>query len=752
MLAGESKRVVQSRLTQGLSPTNLASTIPRKSRLERSIPVEALSSLAAREGNSKRPVYEIHKWWARRLGVNFRMLLLAATMPSNTRDEKLWREFYSGHYRSDLRLLDPFVGGGTSIVESLKLGFYSAGVDIDPVAWFVTKKEVEPCDITALRSQRDRIIEIVKTKVGPLYETSVPGGTRHPVVNFFWVDDVSCPKCKTQFEGHPNHYLAFSPNGKYVTAFCQKCHNTATFTKGTPAFTCRSCSTKTPIDSGPAKEGKFVCPECDANIDRSELVTTLGKPLPQKLFAIEYEERKSRKRHFKGATQDDQTKFEEARKLLESQRSTLPYPQDRIPTENRSDPRPLSLGYEYYHQLFNDRQLYTLSLIYQEILEVKDRNLREYLLLAFSDSLASNNMLCAYAFGYRKLTPLFGLHAYRMVNRPVEGNTISTHSGRGSFPKCVEKLLTGKMFCKNPYEYEYKKNGDPKQVRTGESIEVVVTENTQGWFGGEARCLLLNQSSKSLEHFQDGTIDLILTDPPYYDNLPYSELSDFFYVWLKRALADESPHWQGSSTPMAGSLFVASNTKEQKEQYVQGLAQVFREGRRIIKSSGMMVFTYHHRRSDAWVALYSALHEARWSVTNVFPLLSEGKSGFHSSKGSLKWDMVFVCRPDLDRQASRLVPTRVTRWTEKRAGRWVERLRGSGLTIPEGDLRSLMAALTIMHLLTLNVPYAKALPFLQEYLIDKEPRNNASQSLDIQHNSEDKAHGGSDLDDDAAQV
>src|SRR2546425_5945870 len=167
-------------------------SIPRPSRLERDLPVERLFPLALNEGNRKRPVYEIHKWWARRLGVNFRALLLSAILPSDAHEATLWRSFYSVHNFAKLVVLDPFMGGGTSIVESVKVGARAIGIDVDPIAWFVTKKELDPCDLQLVRREAKAVIDSVGKSVSRLYTTKCPQGHVANSVYFFWVDVAVC--------------------------------------------------------------------------------------------------------------------------------------------------------------------------------------------------------------------------------------------------------------------------------------------------------------------------------------------------------------------------------------------------------------------------------------------------------------------------------------------------------------------------------------------------------------------------------
>ena len=123
------------------------------SYIEKDFPIERLNEIALKEANAKKPIYQIHKWWARRLGSIFRMIILATFLPQDISEDELWKRFYSRTDLGDKIILDPFMGGGTTIVEALKLGCKVIGVDIHPVAWFVTKKEVEPLDIEEFKRE-----------------------------------------------------------------------------------------------------------------------------------------------------------------------------------------------------------------------------------------------------------------------------------------------------------------------------------------------------------------------------------------------------------------------------------------------------------------------------------------------------------------------------------------------------------------------------------------------------------------------
>lgn len=665
------------------------------------IPVEWLHDIALREGNSKKPIYRIHKWWARRLGSVFRTLLILAMTPSRQRMDRVPNDFYLQHDFSNLTVLDPFMGGGTSIIEASKCGARTIGIDIDPVAWFITKKEIELCPTEEIHKTLADIERSVGGEIRSYYLTRTPIGQVVPVIYYFWVNLITCPDCETQFEAHPHYQLFRDKKNAQQTVFCKACHAIETIPLSQTSLTCQECGKATEIKAGTIRYGKFTCPQCQHS---ALIVSAIGpeRPLPKRLFAVEYEvedEDGEISRYYKAADAYDIGLFEEAERRFEELEAELLFPREPIPAEGRSDPRPISHGYNYYYQLFNARQLLCLSLLYREITEISDDQVREYLLIAFSDSLSSNNMLCSYAFGYRKLTPLFGLHAFNVVNRPIENNVWggTKRYGRGSFLNCVNKMLRGKDYGERPYEIRYK-NGEPKQVFTGEKVTTSVTTNIEDWYRGEAQSLLLNCSSTDLQGLKDKSVDLILTDPPYYDNLSYSELSDFFYVWLRDHLPRDGRSVNGSSAPYLHALYVNENDDPSHRRFIRDLTEVFTHCKRVLRSNGLMVFTFHHRDVEAWGALARALLDAGFLVTNVFPVRSEGKSGFHSTTGTIKWDSVLICRPKEEVSSREPGSNRgFLRSVKANHSRWKRRLQEANLIFGWVDSLSLGYALAVQQ-------------------------------------------------------
>ena len=152
--------------------------VPRA--IEVGFPIAEINRLAQPERNSFKPIYQMHKWFARRASCVFRAILLGALKPAWDADGEtidLMEEFYRNHGDDPDTVgkvvLDPFMGGGTTVVEALRLGCRVIGIDLNPVAWFIVKTEVEPADLDALRDAFERLAArpVAWNRGAPLRET-----------------------------------------------------------------------------------------------------------------------------------------------------------------------------------------------------------------------------------------------------------------------------------------------------------------------------------------------------------------------------------------------------------------------------------------------------------------------------------------------------------------------------------------------------------------------------------------------------
>jgi hypothetical protein len=238
----------------------------------------------------------------------------------------------------------------------------------------------------------------------------------------------------------------------------------------------------------------------------------------------------------------------------------------------------------------------------------------------------------------------------------------------------------------------------------GEAADTRVVRTFAGWKSGAARALLLNRSSVGLRPVPSRSVSLILTDPPFYDNLPYSELSDFYFQWLRPVL-QEYGAGERNTAAISQSLFARRKSALEHARYLMGLTQVMQECARVLKRSGILAFTFHHREPAAWHALASAIANAGFSVTGVSPVRAEGVSGFHSYEGTPKWDSVITCR--LTRRVSGSSGADLARIVEK-VGRiekgWFGYLKKASIRLSSSDRSSLASSLALREGVNASLP------------------------------------------------
>jgi hypothetical protein len=249
-------------------------------------------------------------------------------------------------------------------------------------------------------------------------------------------------------------------------------------------------------------------------------------------------------------------------------------------------------------------------------------------------------MLTYYAFGWRRLAPLFTLRAYRHVTRPVEVNPWLDGTGRGTFPNAVRQVQRAAEFARAP-----------RELRAEGGFQLAPAPNR---VAAEAppTVRVLNWDARNLSFLPDCSVDLALTDPPYFDNIAYSELSDFFVPWLE--LLEQIP--AAPRRPSIGEeVGLGRRDAADKARFGRMLACCFHEVARVLKPEGRLIFTFQHKTAGAWDALANALAGAGFRVLQVFPMLGDSAAGLHNEAGSSRWDAVFVCRGDAPRSDAPLL-------------------------------------------------------------------------------------------------
>ncbi|MDT3329449.1 hypothetical protein Q9S78_02090 [Microbacterium sp. KSW-18] len=581
------------------------------------LPILELAELARRESHRPRPVYLAHKWFARRFGTAMRALLVG----SQTRTERdFWEAFESGASLTGLTVLDPFVGGGTSLYEASRLGANVIGSDIDPVACAVTEFELtaqdcpDPWDVYA-----DIAEQLVPQQ--SLYATVGPEGDPRTGLHYFWVQRISCGLCSASYDAHPNFRIAV--DGDAQIAICRECGEIHRLGKEVTKLACQ-CGADTVIAEGHVRRGVASCPQCSHSEALIQHSRRTGARPKFELFAVEsipagqtsHRAVPIRERLIHRPSELDFANLDQAQRDLVRESDRLP--SRSIPRAGRSDDRLTSYGYSNYTELFTDRQLLHANRLLTAISSLSSEHQRSYA-LAFSNHLTSNCLLTRYTERWRQVTPLFSLRAFAHSCRPVELNPWLRGTGRGTFPNALRKVANAIAFAKNPREY----------TSTG-FIDSPLPSNKR-----TAR--VLNDDSRNLSQIPDASVDIVLTDPPYLDNIDYSELADFFIPWLAAAGAIVDP-----GGPSPASLAAKGRGSEHQPQFSEGLQDCFAEAARVLKPGGRLVFTFQHAAPSAWIALGTALRGSGLHPVSVFPLRGDSDMSLHRRDGSTVWDAVFV--------------------------------------------------------------------------------------------------------------
>lgn len=304
-------------------------------------------------------------------------------------------------------------------------------------------------------------------------------------------------------------------------------------------------------------------------------------------------------------------------------------------------------GFTHWWTMFNPRQLLVHAQLLKAIVNVGsyDWKVREYVLGAFQNFLRNQNSLAFWHMTYDKLAPAMSNSNFHPKNNVVEVGVFPP-MGYGPWSSTVEVLFNGGEWAQNPWEAvsaEYLKR-DASSVATeisGKSEKVYPSDRL---LGAETYC----GSSTDLTYAPTASVDLVITDPPFGGLLHYSELSDFFYVWLRLVLKDKYPeYFRADYTPK--SLEAVANRAREPEDpdgfYQRLLTQCWREAHRALKPGGLLAFTFHHSEDAPWVSVLESLFDAGFFLEATYPIRSDetkGEGEFGSK--TIEYDIIHVCR------------------------------------------------------------------------------------------------------------
>jgi len=304
-------------------------------------------------------------------------------------------------------------------------------------------------------------------------------------------------------------------------------------------------------------------------------------------------------------------------------------------------------GFTHWWTMFNPRQMLVHTQLLKAIVNVGSFSAesREFVLGAFQQYLRNQSLFTLWNLGADKLEPMFANNNYHPKSTVVE-NCVFPSLGRGNWSSCVEGIVEGRQWAVDPWDtvsVEGLQRDDASLAKESSAKGEKVYSNDPV---GNAN--VLQGSSTELNQFQDASLDLVVTDPPFGGLLHYSELSDFFYVWLRLPLQDKYPEiFSGEYTPKAMEA-VANRAREPEDAdgfYQRLLTQCWREAHRILKPGGILAFTFHHSEDEPWVAVLESLFDAGFYLEATYPIRSDetkGEGEFGSK--TIEYDIIHVCR------------------------------------------------------------------------------------------------------------
>ena len=591
------------------------STVP----IDTTFPEQEANKLAEIESFNKhlfRPNTYLHKWWARRSGSTFRYILKQLVPDSSKRD------YYSAGGMEGVTILDPMMGGGTILHEAIRLGANVIGYDIDPIPVLQAKASLTSIPI-ADKEQAYRTFEKELAKrILKYYKTS-------------------CPTCQGIAEIQFTLYglRKLSRNGEVIVvdSFVLREESDGTHRKLDEFYPSRAVSI-----------GERAWPIIDKEHARELGINGRSSDLLDAAFTERYVPLiiagycPVHRNFFKQLdSQDIKLLLSADRWACKNiQHSTTDFV---IPAGPKSDDL-ANRNIHHFSDLFFPRQLIYITQS-QAILDTVPHEHVLWLSLLLSTSLEFNAALCGYK-GAEKRRPgairhVFSHHAYSFPYTALENNPLFSRRASGTLGSLFDsRIAIAGRWAEAPIERRFTKDGWVKTTISNE-VDLGQEVSSPDEFIGRKRMFLVTQNDSTHMALPSESVDFVVTDPPYFDSVQYSDLSHFFRCWLKTFLPNEA-NWQYVTQSSAVAESACS-----EEKFGAVIGRIWRECNRLLaRPHGRLIFTYHHWNPSAWSQLTIALQQANFALINAFVVHSENPISVHiMNLRALTHDTILVLKP-----------------------------------------------------------------------------------------------------------
>ena len=653
--------------------------------IEESFPVKEVSIESAKEKNIRHGhISTLHIWWARRPLASSRATAYAALIPApkneeerkKTKDfiielskwenslnqkliEKARKDILEANGGKPPKVLDPFSGGGAIPLEALRLGCETYANDYNPVAVLIEKCTLEYPQkygkklVEDVKKWGEWVLEEAKKELEQFYpsdveekksyfkdqkEVSIP-------VGYIWARTIKCqnPKCEAEIPLMRQFWLAKKPNKKVILYPYTK-------NKRVEFKIVGDGYEKMPKDFDPEKgtvaRAVAECLYCGSIVEAKDVRKQFrdGKSC-QRMVAVVTHKIGTQGKKYRLATDNDMDVYNKAEKYLERKCEKLekewgisPIPDEPLPKERArgfSGFRVILYGFNIWGDLFNARQKLALVTMTEKIREAHKKMLSQkyeeeykkailsYLSLALDRLATRNANVSVWHTGSEQTEKVFAMQAlpmqwsYPESNPLTEGNVIGFMGNIDSIEEVINNLS-----------------------KISKSIKISVT-----------------QSSATELSYKDNFFDAIFTDPPYYDNVAYADLSDFFYVWLKRALDNSYPElFSTPLTPKTIEIIQDPARSKDKRFFEESLTKAFQEIHRVLKQDGIGVIVYAHKTTQGWETIINALLDSGLVITASWPINTEMQSRLLAKESAALASSIYIVARKIKKKELGLYP------------------------------------------------------------------------------------------------
>ncbi|MYB24504.1 MAG: DUF1156 domain-containing protein [Acidimicrobiia bacterium] len=572
-------------------------------------------------------------------------------------------------------VLDPTAGGGSIPFAATRLGLSTSANDLNPVATAVLRAGVELPQrfgtdlLPDLQQWGNALVGRLQVRLQPFFNIDA---TEESVVAYIFARTVACPRTGKLVPLVGDWSLRRGDEPVAVRL--------VTYRGGReldePAF---EIVEGDDIDFDPKGEatwnrGKGVSPWDGLVIDSTYIkAEAQAGRMGEVLYAVAIRTTKGGRsvRGFRAPTAIDLDALAaaeaELQRLLPGWERDDVLPGERIPEGNKTR-EPHNYGMPRWRDMFTPRQLLVQGSFVEEhrrlIPEVRaavadpERADAVLALLAMMQGKALdwNSRICIWDVSRQKIGHTFTMHAF-----PFKNTFAEFEAGSELYPWTLKQLLD----AYGEIARLLAGDADRAPTLTGDSQDLTPAAGATRSESGDtaANVSVTCANAGNLAHIPDSSVALVCVDPPYYDNVMYAELSDFFYVWEKRTLGRLWPELFAAEFTNKHDEAVANKARFASagrragdladSDYTNKMAAIFSECRRVLRPDGAMVVMFTHKRAEAWDSLGTALLQAGFSIGTSWPVHTESEQSLHQARqNAVKSTIFLACRPRPARRGS----------------------------------------------------------------------------------------------------